>query len=591
MATKSPLFNKVQMKEPPRSRFDLSHENKLSMNMGDLAPFLLEECIPGDKFEISSEVFVRLAPLLSPMMHRVNATVHYFFIPYRLLWNNPTDKDDCWETFITGGEDGTATPVPPYYHIRINLPLQNSDAVGQRFTYGSLADYLGVNIQNFIDGGYEDSETSYVNMCISSLPFRAYAQVYNDYYRDQNLSNEIEFSKFGDEIDFTNETDNPWDFQTLSLRQRAWTKDYFSSALPWVQRGDPMAIPFRPINSDVVFNRSGIAQDRGSFWVDNVGDAILGSIVNFHDSQPLFVQSDGKVGINNMIDVGNIGGASASSVQKNGYYDPNGSLNVPFLQNAATIQDLRIASKIQRWEEAHALSGARYNEQIMTDFFTKVPDYRLQRAEYLGGGVQPIVINEVLQTSETSNTPLGSLAGQGVSAGSTNKAYYYCQEHGFIMGILSILPEPAYFQGLSRIWTKFDRFDYSFPRLQGIGEQPVFRRELLFRGVNDPSDIKYNDVGDDEVFGYQGQDAYMKFHFDEVHGDFKGSLSFWHMARKFDYTYKAILDSNFVYFDPSQVCDPFAVGLDTDYHHFWVDIWINEKASRYLPFWSDPKLN
>ena len=462
--------------------------------------------------------------------------------------------------------------------------------------FGSLADYLGLNIQNLVANANsadpDDPSLLGCDFFVSALPFRAYAQVYNDYYRDQNLMQEIEFSKTGDEQSLDN-TDpvGTWNFQTLRIRQRCWTKDYFSSALPWVQRGDPMAIPFRPINSDVMFHKAGIpAGDPGSFWLDKEGDSAGGNY-NGVDGYMLLVRDDGQSRASKLED--SLGIAQAFSAENSTpvYYDPNGSLNVPFLQNAATIQDLRIASKIQRWEEAHALSGARYNEQIMTDFFTKVPDYRLQRAEYLGGGVQPIVINEVLQTSETGSTPLGTLAGQGVSAGSTNKAYYYVQEHGFIMGILSILPEPAYFQGLGRIWTKFDRFDYSFPRLQGIGEQPVYRRELLFRGVNNPSAINYGNVADDEVFGYQGQDAYMKFHFDEVHSDFKSSLSFWHMARKFSYTYKAILDSNFVSFSEDQICDPFAVALDNDTNHFLCDIWINEKASRYLPFWSDPKLN
>lgn len=580
----SPLFNKVQIKEPPRSRFDLSHEVKMSVNMGDLNVFLCEECIPGDKFELSSEVFVRLQPLLAPIMHRANVTVHYFFIPNRLLWNDPTSETDNWETFITAGEDGTAEPTPPCYHLETPISAFNRTDLGMIFAeFGGLPDQLGVNIQNLFDS---PGDLTMVDCIISALPFRAYAQVFNDYYRDQNLRDKIEFTKSGGILDENDMTAD--DFATCQLWQRCWEKDYFTSALPWVQRGDPMAIPFRPINSDVYFSRAGITDDRGSFWLDKNGDSSGGTWAGDVPSVHL-VDDDGRALGSVASGASTVNAAGFNAV--NVYYDPNGSLNVPFLQNAATIQDLRIASKIQRWEEAHALSGARYNEQIMTDFFTKVPDYRLQRAEYLGGGVQPVVINEVLQTSETNTTALGSMAGQGISAGSSNKCYYYVQEHGFIMGILSILPQPAYFQGLSKMWTRFDRFDYAFPRLQGIGEQPVYRRELLFRGINNPDNIAYSNVGDDEVFGYQGQNADYKFHFDRVSGDFKKSLDFWHMARKFTYENKATLNEAFVTFDETQICDPFAVALGTGVNHFLCDIYIHEKASRYLPFWSDPKLN
>lgn len=583
MAT-SPLFNKVQIKEPPRSRFDLSHEVKMSVNMGDLNVFLCEECIPGDKFELSSEVFVRLQPMLAPIMHRANVTVHYFFVPNRLLWNDPTSETDNWETFITAGEDGTAEPTPPCYHLETPISAPNRTDLGMIFAeFGGLPDQLGVNIQNLFDS---PGDLTMVDCIISALPFRAYAQVFNDYYRDQNLRDKIDFTKSGGILDENDMTAD--DFATCQLWQRCWEKDYFTSALPWVQRGDPMAIPFRPINSDVLFHAP--SGDASAFIRNASGDPVNFQILSGSSVSGLrYGAIDGdKVNIdgeNVLTDV------FPSSANNRGFYDPSGTLHVPFLQNAATIQDLRIASKIQRWEEAHALSGARYNEQIMTDFFTKVPDYRLQRAEYLGGGVQPVVINEVLQTSETGTTALGTMAGQGISAGSSNRCYYYVQEHGFIMGILSILPQPAYFQGLSKMWTRFDRFDYAFPRLQGIGEQPVYRRELLFRGINNPDNIAYRNVGDDEVFGYQGQNADYKFHFDRVSGDFKKSLDFWHMARKFTYENKATLNEAFVTFDETQICDPFAVALGTGVNHFLCDIYIHEKASRYLPFWSDPKLN
>lgn len=593
MATKSALFNEVQIKEPPRSRFDLSRENKFSCNMGSLVVSSIDECLPGDKWQIRQEIFCRLQPMLAPMMHRVNLTLHYFFIPCRLLWNNPVDKNDSWETFITGGEDGMQEPAYPVYHLKgINAPTTGKlDSYPFNvFGFGSLADFLGLNIQNLIQ---DEERLTGVDMFFSALPFRAYAQVWNDYYRDQNLQDEIEFSKTGGTFELLpgspQSLDNISDFTILGLKNRAWTKDYFTSSLPWVQRGDPMAIPFSPYNTDVVLNRAGLSSDPGTYWVDKQGDAVGGSVSNY-GSVPLFLQDDGLTKAANGSDLTNLAVASSSSNQSKAYFDPNNSLHVPNLQNVATIQDLRVASAIQRWEEAHALSGGRYTEQIMTDWFTRVPDYRLQRAEYIGGSVQPIVVNEVLQTSETNETPLGTLAGHAVSASNSGNSYYYCQEHGFILGIVSILPEPAYYQGLGKMWTRFDRFDYPFPRLQGLGEQPVYRREVLFHGINNPDNTDYAEFGDDEVFGYQGQNADWKFRFDEIHGDFKSSLSFWHMARKFAYGDKAVLDANFVVMREGQTNDPFAVSLNDKVNHFLCDIWVSHSVSRYLPFWSDPKL-
>lgn len=334
MSAASPLFNKVQIKEPPRSRFDLSHEVKMSVNMGDLNVFLCEECIPGDKFELSSEVFVRLQPMLAPIMHRANVTVHYFFIPNRLLWNDPTSETDNWETFITAGEDGTAEPTPPCYHLETPISAPNRTDLGMIFAeFGGLPDQLGVNVQNLFD---TPGDLTMVDCIISALPFRAYAQVFNDYYRDQNLRDKIEFTKSGGILDENDMTAD--DFATCQLWQRCWEKDYFTSALPWVQRGDPMAIPFRPINSEV-WLKSGATG--GVSVIDSDGTAFSGSLGA--NTGPLGTDLSGKL----------VGTNSVSNVWGNlhfreGYIDPNGSLNVPFLQNAATIQDLRIASKIQR---------------------------------------------------------------------------------------------------------------------------------------------------------------------------------------------------------------------------------------------------
>ena len=212
------MFTSVGMRKPKRNVFDLSHEHKMSMQMGKLYPCLLQEIVPGDGFKVNSEVMMRLAPMLSPVMHRVNVYVHYFFVPNRIIWNE-------WEDFITGGEDGNANP--PYPQVQV------TDDTVDYFKVGTLADYLG--LPDFGEG-----RTNPVNL--SQLPFRAYQTIYNEYYRDQNVTPKINVPLDGVLIDDDQ-------FNTLAtIRSRAWEKDYFTSALPWAQRGAEANIPLGSID-------------------------------------------------------------------------------------------------------------------------------------------------------------------------------------------------------------------------------------------------------------------------------------------------------------------------------------------------------
>lgn len=507
------IFEQIRINKPRRNAFNLSHERKMSMNMGDLVPCMVQEVIPGDRFRVSMEHLIRLQALNSPMMHRVDVYTHFYFVPNRIIWNE-------FEDFITGGEDGTKQPVFPT--ISFN---QSSPSVKKLMGIGSLADYLGFpsyQITTLGNGSFPK---------ISALPFRAYQLIWNEYYRDQNLQTKIDVNKNSGNLDLTGQI-----LSDYNLQKRAWEKDYFTSALPFAQRGEQLHLPITG-NAPVV---------TGTGPALRVGNPI-GTTV-------------GEYGINtqNANQQGDTIHADMSNV------------------TSSTITELRTATNIQRWLEKSARGGARYVENILTQFGVKSSDARLQRPEYLGGGKTPVVISEVLQQSATqSNSPQGNMAGHGISVGKSNRFKKSFEEHGYVIGIMSVMPRTAYMQGLPRHWTKFDKFDYFWPDLAHLGEQEVRSEELYFN----PNGT----ITNKETFGYQPRYAEYRFNNDTVHGDFTDTLDFWHMARKFDT--KPNLNSSFVKCDATDRV--FAVSQEIQ-DQLLVQTYVNFQAIRALPKFGTP---
>lgn len=479
--------------------------------MGELVPIMALECVPGDKFSISAESLLRFQPLLSPVMHRMDVYIHYFFVPNRLIWKN-------WEKFITN------TPVGG------NIPAFPTVDIGPG-NWSRLCDFFG--IPDPTAPGATGLET------ISAMPFAAYQRIFNEYYRDQNLRPEIDGTDLLD-------GDNTTQFEIFlnEIRNRAWEHDYFTAALPFAQKGPAMDIPL----GDVTLKDDWQPDSMPFFTHDEAGTFAVGDVTQV-SSGP----SDPRIQIN---------GISPNA------YDPDGSLEV----SATTINDLRRAFRLQEWLEKNARGGTRYTENIYAHFGVKSSDQRMQRPEYITGTKSPVVISEVLNTTGTDDLPQGNMAGHAVSVTSGKSGRYFCEEHGYIIGIMSILPKTAYQQGLEKHWLKFDPLDFYWPDFAHLGEQPVQNREVF----------AFQAAGAD-TFGYVPRYAEYKFMQNRVAGDMRDTLDFWHMGRIF--ATPPALNAEFVEANPTErifaVEDP---GVDKLICHVYNKI----RALRPMPKFGTP---
>ena len=530
------IFSKVAMPRPAHNTFDLSHDKKMSIKMGELIPTLALECVPGDSFSIKSTNLTRFAPMLAPIMHRASVYTHYFFVPNRLVW-------DKWEDFITGGLDGLQEPAFPV--------LWNS---GSDITVniGSLADFMGLP-----DGDVGD-ET------ISALPFAMYNKIYNDYYMDENLSTAL----VTDLTSGNNAYPNFWD-----LQKRSWQHDYFTSALPWTQKGPEATIPLG-VTAPLLYGDYSTPGDPSSedYMYLRKPESVGGTTIN-NFNNTLKTDGDGAAYYSGTTDFANW------DVTKTHVADLKDA-------TAASINELRRAFRLQEWLERNARGGSRYIEVILAHFGVQSSDARLQRPEFLGGSATPISISEVLQTSANSasaeplsgETPQGNMAGHAVSVGSSNRVAYKCEEHGYIIGIMSVMPKSAYQQGVPKHFMKFDKFDYFWPSFANIGEQPILNVELY----NDTTDNK-----NDDTFGYTPRYAEYKYIPSSVHGEMRKSLNFWHMGRIF--ASRPALNQDFIEMDADEVSRIFAV-QEQDSEDLYVYLHNHIKARRPMPYFGTPTI-
>lgn len=525
-------FSQVELNKPTRSTFDLSHEKRVSSRIGKLTPILISETLPNDTFYGSSEVLIKLAPLIAPIFHRLNLYVHYFFVPNRLLW-------DEWETFITGGRLGEAVdapPVPPRFAINgvLNEGLDYLDI-------GSIADYLGVpNIP-------DSASAAWGTRSLDLLPFAAVYRTWYDYYRDRNYQDDNELLPFPSGTIATASGVT----QMLLTKYRCWQHDYFTSAMTSTQRGAEVLMPLSGTVSPGTLKTGDVRQNSGALAPSGVLSSGTGVF-----------KSNGTDGYMDVIGEGEIDSSSVS------------------------INDLRRAVSLQKWLERNQLAGSRYNESIMAHFARKTSDSRLQRAEYIGGGKAVVQISEVMTTAysedaDTNVIPPASMSGRGSTYSNTNKFSYNCEEHGFIIGILSVMPTSAYMQGLPRMFQNRNTFlEYPWPTFAHLGEQEVYDNEVYMDPTSAPLDRTTQ-----PLFGYQSRYSDWKQIQSSSHGDFRTTLDIWHITRKF--SAQPDLNADFVTFEDALQDRIFNVS-DTD--TLWMYIYNDLKVKRSLPYFGTPQL-
>jgi len=511
VARSNHVFSQVPKAEIQRSSFDRSSGHKTTFDAGYLIPIFVDEVLPGDTFNLKMTAFGRLATPIFPLMDSAYLESFWFFVPNRLLWEN-------WERF-NGAQDDPADSTD------FEIPTTSGS-----WGVGELGDYFGVPIG--------------VSLTYSALPFRAYNLIWSAWFRDQNLQDSLAVPV----------GDGPDSAGIYTLQRRGKRHDYFTSCLPWPQKGDAVEIalggivPVTPITS--------------------------ASAIPTFDVNSTIVSLEGGSGVPATTWSGSPAGGPTSAIWE------DTALEVDLgTAAAATINAIRQAFQIQRLLERDARGGTRYTEIVRSHFGVVSPDARLQRPEYLGGGSSPLIISQVPQTSESgAGTPQGTLAAYGTVTAHNHGFTQSFTEHGWVIGLVSVRADLTYQQGLERMWSRTTRFDFYWPALSHLGEQAVLNREIFAQATAD----------DALVFGYQERYAEYRYKPSRVSGLMRsnaaGTLDAWHLAQ--DFAALPVLDSDFIQEDP-----PFdrVIAVDTE-PHFIFDSHISLRCARPMPVYGVPGL-
>lgn len=546
-----------------RSRFARHSDVKFTFNIGDLIPFYVDEVLPGDTFQIDTSKVIRLQTPATPFMDNIYLDYYWFFVPNRLVWEH-------WREFM--GENTKSAWIPA---TERSVPRISAPSVGG-FNKGTIADYMG--IPTGVRFG--------VNENISALPFRAYALICNEWFRDQNLTDPLLIPVSDSDTAGVNTRNDPGDYARGGLPfQVAKFHDYFTSCLPSPQKGPDVNIPFS--ESIGIRTANGTTTDNTYPILGKILDS-SGNRLNNSNNYGLFAHGldngDYLIGSN----------ATAGNIAVVNTFVPT-NLYIPGREMGVTINELRLAFQLQKLYEKDARGGTRYIEILKSHFGVTSPDARLQRPEYLGGSRIPINVNQVISTNgnQVNTTKPGSLGDTGAYSLTIDRHSDFTRsfvEHGFLIGVCCARYDHSYQQGIERFWTRHTRFDYYFPVLANIGEQAVKNKEIYLQDTSGSSG-EANHKTNNEVFGYQEAWADYRYKPSRVSGEMRSnienSLDIWHLAD--DYGELPKLSDSWIREDKANVDRVLTVQSSVS-DQLFADIYVENYTTRAMPLYSIPGL-